>query len=219
MRYWSALVVLVVLCAVSPAPGAAHADIGSPATALTGDRDGVMVGSPDAPAQLEIFCDPQCPRCAEFAASSTADLARHLESGQLGVVYRWVTVLDARFANTASSTAATALAAAADPATPAPVYQQFVGEMYRNQDRDHGGGPGADELAAMADAAGVPAWVVARIAVGAPVGDTAAMAAANLDRLKGLVDEPSVPLVRDAATDTVVDIHDPGWLDRLVAAA
>src|ERR1700737_2986633 len=60
--------------------GTAHADM--PRTA---DGNGVLAGSGDAPVQLEIFCDPQCPDCAEFESTYGDRVAGDLASGRLTV--------------------------------------------------------------------------------------------------------------------------------------
>jgi hypothetical protein len=56
LRVWAA----TALCLVMFDTGTASADV-----PRTPDGDGVMVGSGAAPVQLEIFCDPQRPDCAE----------------------------------------------------------------------------------------------------------------------------------------------------------
>jgi hypothetical protein len=214
MRFPRVAVALIALCVLAPGPGPAGADLQAPHTALTGDGHGVLVGSAEAPAQLEIFCEPQCPRCAEFEADSASDLGRALGDGRLAVTYRWLTVLDEKRHTDVSARAATALMAAADPATPATAYQAFVADLYRHQDPHDG--PPVDEIAEMATESGVPAAVVAVIAAGTPVVDTAAMTADNRARLSRQNPNPGTPTVYDRATGTVVDAHDPGWLGALV---
>jgi len=57
----------------------AHADV-----PRTLDGDGVLVGSWIAPVQLAIFCEPQCPHCAEFESTDGDRLAAALASGTAG---------------------------------------------------------------------------------------------------------------------------------------
>ena len=71
------------------ATGTAHADV-----PRTIDGNGVLVGSWIAPVQLEIFCEPQCPHCAEFGVDDGDRLAAALASGRLAITYRWLTFLD-----------------------------------------------------------------------------------------------------------------------------
>ncbi|OHV03669.1 thioredoxin domain-containing protein [Mycobacterium talmoniae] len=217
MRYWRVGAAVLAACWLVAGVGPARADV-APGTTVTGDGDGVLVGAPDAPVQLEIFCEPQCPHCAQFEAASDADLTRHLASGQLAVTYRWLTFLDAKHDNAASARAATALLAAADPATPATAYQGFVAELYRRQD-PHGTGPTVTELATMAAQNGVAPLAIARIAAAVPMVDTAAMNTANRDRLTAAnPDNPGTPTVYDLNAHRVIDTQDAGWLDKLVVS-
>jgi hypothetical protein len=212
MRCSSSALVAAILLALTPI-GTARADV--PGTALTDDGYGVQVGSADAPARLEIFCEPQCPHCAEFEAASAEQIGRDLSSDRLAVTYRWLTFLDEKHHNDTSARVGNALMLAADPATPAVAYQDFVTQVYRQQD-SHEGGPTAEDIAAMARESGMPSPVVDRIAAGEPAVDTAAMNAANRDRLnRANPEHPGTPTVYDLNADNVVDTDDAGWLDRL----
>lgn len=202
----------LALCGLTPGPATA----GPAGTALTADGYGVLAGSPDAPVQLEIFCEPQCPQCAQFEAASDTALTNHLGSGRLAVTYRWLTFLDGKHDNDASARMSTALMAAADPATAPTAYQALVAELYRHQGGD---GPTTGELAGMATGAGLPGWVVTRIAIGLPSVDTVAMDAANRELLnRENPDNPSTPTVYNLKTHTVVDTQDSDWLDKLIAS-
>ncbi|MCV7402224.1 thioredoxin domain-containing protein [Mycobacterium fragae] len=204
MRWW--LGVLAV-CLVTIGAGTAYADVPH-----SGDGYGVVVGSADAPVQLEIFCEPQCPHCAEFESSYGQQIADNLGSGRLAVTYRWLTFLDDRHHNDTSARVSNALFLAADPTTSATVYQAFVQNLYRT-----GGSPNNDDLAAMARESGVPEWVAMRIAASLPAVDTAAMNGANRARLKAVNPEnPSTPTVYDPKTNRVIDLQDPAWLDTLL---
>ncbi len=108
--------------------GTAHADV-----PRTLDGDGVLVGSWIAPVQLEIFCEPQCPHCAEFESTDGDRLATALASGRLAITYRRMTFLDGRHHNDVSARLANALFLAADPATSPTAYQAFVEDLYRHQ--------------------------------------------------------------------------------------
>lgn len=198
-----ALIAAIALCWAMPVTGAAHAT--PSATTITDDGFGVLLGSPDAPTQWEIFCEPQCPHCAQFEAAAGETLVERLAGGQLAVTYRWLTFLDDKHDNTASARMSTALMAAADPATPATAYQGFVNELYRNQD-SHGDGPSTTDLATMAARNGVAPMAIARIAAGLPIVDTAAMNTANRERLKQANPQnPGTPTVYDLNTHRVVD--------------
>ncbi|MGA7133250.1 MAG: thioredoxin domain-containing protein [Mycobacterium sp.] len=190
--------------------GSAHADV-----PRTGDDDGVLVGFGAAPVQLEIFCDPQCPYCAEFESTYRDRVAGALAGGRLAVTYRWLTFLDGRHHNDVSARSTNALFLAADPTTSPTAYQAFVQDLYRHQSSD---GPNNADIAAMARESGVPDTVADRIEAGDNVVDTAAVNDANRARLKAQnPDNPGTPTVYNLNTKSVVDTQDPGWLDELVS--
>lgn len=198
-------IAMALLCWMAPGWVAPTRADTAPATTLTEDGYGVLLGSPDAATQLEIFCEPQCPHCAQFEAASGERLAERLAGGELAVTYRWLTFLDNRHDNTASARTATALMAAADPSTPAAAYQGFVNELYRNQD-SHGDGPSTTDLAIMAAHNGVAPLAIARIAAGLPIVDTAAMNTANRQLLnQANPQDPGTPTVYDLGSHRVLD--------------
>ena len=88
----------------------AHADV-----PRTFDANGVLVGSSFAPVQLEVFCEPQCPDCAEFESADGDRVAAALASGRLAITYRWLTFLDGRHHNDVSARLVNALFLAAGP--------------------------------------------------------------------------------------------------------
>jgi protein-disulfide isomerase len=199
-----------VLWMVTFGTNIAHADV-----PRTGDGDGVLLGSPIAPVQLEIFCEPQCPHCAELQAADGDRLAGALAGGRLAITYRWLTFLDGRHHNDVSARVTNALFVAADPATPPTAYQAFVQDLYRHQSAD---GPSNDDVAAMARDSGVPDAVADRIAAGDIVVDAAAVNDANRERLKEEnPDNPGTPTVYNVNTKGVVDTQDSGWLDALTS--
>jgi protein-disulfide isomerase len=207
MRFYLG-VLATMLGLVASATSTAHADV-----PRTVDGDGVLVGSWIAPVQLEIFCEPQCPHCAEFEAADGDRLAAGLASGRLAITYRWLTFLDGRHHNDVSARLVNALFLAADPAAAPTAYQAFVQDLYRHQSSD---GPSSEAVAAMARESGLPDGVAARIAAGENVVDTTAVNDANKARLK---DEnptnPGTPTIYNLNTRSVVDTQDPGWLDAL----
>src|ERR1700744_5767964 len=154
----------------------AHADV-----PRTLDGDGVLVGSWIAPVQLAVFCEPQCPHCAEFESTDGDRLAAALATGRLAITYRWMTFLDGRHHNDVSARLTNALFLAADPATPPTAYQAFVQDLYRHQSA---AGPTNADIAAMARKSGITEVVADRIAAGYIVVDAAAVNEANKARLK-----------------------------------
>ncbi|MBV9721328.1 MAG: thioredoxin domain-containing protein, partial [Mycobacterium sp.] len=180
--------VAAALWSVVVGAGIAHADV-----PRTGDGNAVILGSDVAPVQLEIFCDPQCPYCAELESTYGDRIAGDLASGRLAVTYRWLTFLDDRHHNDVSARISNALFVGADPTTSPTAYQAFVQDLYRHQSSD---GPNNSEIAAMARESGVPDMVSDRIAAGDYAVDTTALNAANRARLGEVNPEnPSTPTI------------------------
>lgn len=211
MRSCLRLLAVAALWSVVSGAGTAHADV-----PRTPDGSGVMVQSGwpgTAPVQLEIFCDPQCPYCAELESTYGDRVAGDVASGRLAVTYRWLTFLDDRHHNDVSARISNALFVAADQTTSADAYQAFVQDLYRHQSSDR---PSNNDIAAMARESGVPELVADRIAAGDYAVDTAALNDANRARLDQVNPEnPGTPTVYDLRANILVDIHDPGWLDDL----
>lgn len=208
MRSCLRVLAATVLWSVVFGAGTALADV-----PRTPDGNGVMVGSGIAPVQLEIFCDPQCPYCAELESTYGDRLADDVASGRLAVTYRWLTFLDDRHHNDVSARVSNALFVAADPTTSATVYQAFVQDLYRHQSSD---GPSNSDIAAMARESGVPDAVADRIAAGDYAVDAAALNTANRASLDQVNPEnPSTPTVYDLKANRLVDIQDPSWLNTL----
>lgn len=188
----------------------AHADV-----PRTPDANGVLVGSWLAPVQLEIFCEPQCPYCAELESTDGDALAAAVAGGRLAITYRWLTFLNGRHHNDVSTRLVNALFLAADPASSPPAYQAFVQDLYRHQSAD---GPTNDAVAAMARESGLPDVVADRIGAGDDAVDAGAVNDANKARLE---DEnrtnPGTPTIYNLNTRSVVDTQDPGWLDALTS--
>ncbi|HWF70505.1 MAG TPA: thioredoxin domain-containing protein [Mycobacterium sp.] len=188
----------------------ATADADVPRTA---DGNAVMAGSGDAPVQLEIFCEPQCPHCAEWESTYGDRVAGDLASGRLAVTYRWLTFLDDKHHNDVSARVTNSLFLAADPSTSPTAYQAFVQDLYRHQSQD---GPNNNDIAGMARESGIPEVVADRIAAGEYAVDTAALNDANRARLAQVNPaNPGTPTVYDLKANRLVDIQDPGWLDDL----
>jgi protein-disulfide isomerase len=208
MRSCLRLLAVTVTWAALFGAGTAHADV-----PRTTDGNGVMVGSSDAPAQLEIFCDPQCPYCAQLESTYGDRFAADLASGRLAVTYRWLTFLDAKHHNDVSARIANALFLAADPTTSATAYQALVQDLYRHRSP---AGPNNIDIAAMARESGVAAVVADRIAAGDYAVDAAALNEANEARLDEVnAANPGTPTVYDLKANRLVDIQDPAWLDTL----
>jgi hypothetical protein len=211
MRSCLRLLAATALWSVAFGGGTAHADV-----PRTPDGDGVMLGSGwsgAAPVQLEIFCEPQCPDCAQLESTYGDRVAGDLAGGRLAVTYRWLTFLDDKHHNDVSARISNALFVAADPTTSATAYQAFVQDLYRHQSSD---GPNNSDIAAMARESGVPEMLADRIAAGDYAVDAAALNDANRARLDEVNPaSPGTPTVYDLKANRLVDIQDPGWLDDL----
>jgi hypothetical protein len=219
MGFWRrplALIAVLVLAATGCAEessGITRADADQPGIAPSNDGNGVTLGSPDAPVQLEAFIEPQCPHCAEFESTYGDNIAGYLADGRLAITYRPMTFLDNKKQSDTSARIGNALFLAVDVATSATAYQAFVQNLYRHQSPD---GPTNNDIAAMARESGVPEWVATRMAAGDPAVDNNAMAAANTGRLKAENPaNPVTPTVYDLRANSVVDIQDPDWLDDM----
>jgi len=199
-------VLVATLSLVMFSTGSAHANV-----PRTIDGNGVIVGSGFAPVQLEVFCEPQCPYCAERESTYGDRLAGDVAAGRLAVTYRWLTFLGDKHHNDVSARVSNALFLAADPTTSPTAYQAFVQDLYRHQNSD---GPSNADIAATARESGITEAVADRIAAGDYVVDIAALNDANRARLEQVNPQnPGTPTVYDLRANKVVDIQDPGWLD------
>jgi Thioredoxin len=211
MRSCLRLLAVTTLWSVTFVTGTAYADV-----PRTPDGNGVMVASGwsgAAPVQLEIFCDPQCPYCAQLESTYGDRFAGDLASGRLAVTYRWLTFLDAKHHNDVSARIGNALFLAADPTTSVIAYQAFVQDIYRHQSSD---GPTNNDIAAMARESGVPEDLADRIAAGDYAVDIAAVNNANRARLVEVnAANPGTPTVYDLKANRLINIQDPAWPDAL----
>ncbi|MCV7061694.1 thioredoxin domain-containing protein [Mycolicibacterium vaccae] len=179
----------------------------------TGDGNGVLVGRPDAPVQLEIFCEPQCPHCAELEAKDGDRIAGALDDGRLAVTYRWLTFLDAKHNNDASAPDDQCAVLGRRPhdlaggvsgvrARPLPPPQSRRRPMTTSQRWPR---------------KRVPEWVAGRITAGDNAVDTNVVNDANRARLNAENPEkPGTPTVYDMNTEIVVDLQYSDWLDKLL---
>ena len=225
MRSWARVCAAVAVLALVTAgcsrvvDGAAQPDPLRPGVAATEDGYGIVVGLPDAPAEVEIYTEPQCEHCADFQARFGEDLRSHLQSGLLAVVYRPLTFLDDEYDTDYSAVAANALFLAAAPSTSASTFQSFVEDLWANQGlaleefTD-------DDFAVLARESGVDADVVATIGAGAPGVDAVEMNDANISALSEVTaGPPGTPTVYDVKSGQIVDISDADWLSQLMRAA
>jgi protein-disulfide isomerase len=225
MRYWrtafAAIVVLALTltgCARQIA-GVAQPDSSKSGVAITDDDFGIVVGFPDAPAQIELYTEPQCDHCAHLQQEFGDEIKSHIESGQLAITYRPLTFLDDSFGNDYSAVASNALFLAADPSTTAEVFQTFVEDLWANQDLSYDNYSDGD-FADIATESGLSAAVVENIGAGKSVVDTDSMSVFNGQQLLLVASgEIRTPVVYDVNAKSEVDVNDPKWLDKLVKSS
>lgn len=202
-------------------PGCARAVSGQavappqPGVTLTEDGFGILAGDPDAPVQLELYTEPQCPHCAELQADHGDELRHYLRNGQLGLTYRPLAFFDT-VSDGPSSRMANALFLAADTSPTAARFQDFARDLWtriRFTDVDQV----SAQLVILAEANGL-SEIGFDIADNRSAVDTEQMDVNNALGLAG-VHSSGTPTVYDLGQDTLIDISDPDWLDRLMRAA
>jgi protein-disulfide isomerase len=199
--------------------GVAMPDPHRPGVAISSDGFGIVTGFPDAPVQLEIFTEPQCPHCAHLQATYGEDIKRYIESGQLTVTYRPMTFLDDEYGIDYSAIAGNALFLAADPSTSAAVFQTFVEDLWANQQLAFADYE-AKDFADLAKDSGIPDALVKRIGNGDKAIDTDKMESANQTLLSDQSPEsPGTPTVYNLTQKETVDISDDDWLAHLFQTA
>lgn len=206
---------LVVGCTKQVA-GSAQRDPAQPPVTVSDDGFGIVAGFDDAPVRIEIFTEPQCTHCADLQADFGDQLAYYIGTGQLKVTYRPMVFLDDAD-DGHSARVSNALFLAADGDVTGTQFQRFVEELWDNQEPG-GRGPSDDEMADMAEAAGMPAEAVTRIAGGGSAVNIAEMDVANFDYLFDV--DPlatGTPTVFDPVTDEKLDIYDDNWLTKLIS--
>lgn len=212
------MAVLTSACTVTvDGSAAAPADAPGAATVVVAeDGYGVEVGYQFAPAQIEIYIEPQCPACARLESRYGPDLGKAIESQELRVTYRPLTFLDR--ADGYSKRVSNALFAAAGPEDTAEAVdvQEFLEATY-SQLSPWGDNLDAQELAAVAEDVGLPDPVVDRIAANDPAVDVNEMNAFNSERFEDLIGKrPYTPMVYDLIADTEVDVDHPDWVAEVV---
>ncbi|BBZ57737.1 DsbA family protein [Mycolicibacterium phocaicum] len=195
--------------------GSALRDPDLPGVTLTADGFGIIAGRPDAPAQIEVYTEPQCTHCAHLQDTDGPEMKSLITLGLLTVTYRPVTFLDTAYGYSAKVAGAMFLAAA--HGTSAPALQAYVATLWGHQNPG-GSAPSDGQLAGWAADAGVSAEAVATIQSGEHAVDTDEMTMTNETRLQEIRDgDAGTPTVYDLTGNAVVDIQETGWLAKLTA--
>jgi protein-disulfide isomerase len=168
-----ALIVAVVLIfAEGQTPPMERVD-GAPAgvvddTGISVGADGVAGTSNEGAERLDTYVDYMCPYCGQFEAQNGADITELREAGDVTLVIHPVSILDRLSEETEYSTrAASAAAWVADRAP-----EQFLAfheALFANQPDENTPGLSNEQLAGLADEAGVPAEASTGIADGEAV--------------------------------------------------
>lgn len=207
-------VTLAVPACTNVVDGVARPDSRTPGVSVSDDGYGIVAGFPEAPVQLELFTEPQCEHCAHLQAEFGADIKRYLQSGQLAVTYRPLAFLDDQYGNDFSAIAIGALFAAVEPETSAATFQEFVEQLWANQDLALGAYTTTD-FADLARTANLPDDVVDRIA-GVGTVNGYEVSDANSELLYQLDGVGGTPTGYDLNEDVVIDLTDPDWLTDLM---
>jgi len=211
-----ALVLAVAGCTTKVA-GTATRDPAQPPLKVSEDGYGIEAGFDDAPTRIEIFTEPQCGHCADLQADFGDQFAYYIGVGALKITYRPLTFLDDAPGGY-SAHVSNALFLAAEGDANGAEFQRFVKELYGHQQRTKGGsGPSDDEMAEMAQTAGMPDSVVDRIAEGGSAVDVADMDTMNFEYLYEIDNlSTGTPTVYDPQNDEKLDIYDNDWLTKLM---
>ena len=141
------IAVIAVLALGGSTPSGAP--IQTPPVAIADElRDGRSLGDPDAPVQLEVFEDPQCPVCGRFTRELEPLLiASYVKDGTVRFTYR-----DFVFIGPESQDAAVGMRAADQLAGR---FWDFNAIVYENQDGENQGAFSRERLGAMAETIGL----------------------------------------------------------------
>jgi protein-disulfide isomerase len=160
-----ALVAAIVWAVVRAAGGddstasVSGGEVVSPANVT--EDDTIPVGQDDAPVTVDIYYDYMCPVCGAFEEANSEELRRLVEDGTARLELHPMSFLDRMSSGTEYSTrSANAIATVADGA-PESVWA-FHGALYENQPEEGSSGLSDEEIADVAEEAGVPADVVDR---------------------------------------------------------
>jgi protein-disulfide isomerase len=153
-----AIIFFVVRAATSDDGGSA---VGGTPPGNLSSSGAIPVGAEDAPTTMEIYFDYMCPACGQFEAANGDDIERLVDAGEVKVELRPISFLDRTSNGTRYSTrTANAIATVADGA-PEQVWP-FHAALYANQPEEGTNGLSDEEIASIAEDAGVPADVIDR---------------------------------------------------------
>ena len=210
------LLVAIVLAVVSATRGDddTPAASGKVVVPENGNASGaVPVGEPDAPVTVEIYYDYMCPACGAFEAANGDELDRLIEDGTVRVELRPISFLDEQSSGTQYSTrAANAFATVADGAPDSA--WDFHAALYAQQPEEGSKGLSDDEIADIAEDAGVPADVIDRFEDGTFTGWVASVTEKAFD--SGIQGTPTVKIDGEVFAG---DVYSVGPLTEAIESA
>jgi len=197
-----------------PVTGSGHRGT---AALVAGGGVQVHVGSPKL--KIEIYDEPLCPPCAQFAHRIGPAIDKAVDAGTLTVTYRTLTFLDDRsFSGSYSTRAGAALLCVARSAGSQPgLFQDFYAELFTAEVQPEEDGERDltdDELAELAERVGAPDVAVGCIRAGSQMAAAARADAAGEAALSKAGASGTPAVVHDGK---VVDHDDPQWLTGLLA--
>lgn len=204
--------------------GVIPADTSAPdGLAVTLDRDTatVVVGAASAGVTVEVYEDPLCPACRQFEQTYGEPMAAKLTSGAIRVRYHLLNLLDNRSDPPGYSLrAANAMLAMAGVAPRK--FLDFYHSLFAAQPREGARGHDTDQLVDLGRRLGV---TDSRFTEQVTSGTYHRAIRESLDtataeptlRRPAAGGDTSFGTPTVAVDGTLVDIADPGWLDRLTA--
>jgi protein-disulfide isomerase len=117
------------------------------------DSYGIPDGDSDAPVEVVVFEDFQCPFCAQFEQALSSRIEQNVSAGTIRVVYRPIAFLDRASTTDYSSRALETAACTLDDGG-VDAFLALHTALFANQPPEGGEGLSDDELASMAGDAG-----------------------------------------------------------------
>ncbi|PUB27809.1 protein-disulfide isomerase [Promicromonospora sp. AC04] len=134
-------------------------------TGIPVGADGVAGTSNEGATTLDVYVDYMCPICGQFEQTNSASIAEMREAGDITLVVHPVSILDRTSQGTEYSTrAASAAAWVADQAPEQ--FSAFHDALFASQPAEQTAGLSDEQIAQVAEQAGVPAEVAAGISDG-----------------------------------------------------
>lgn len=206
----AAITVAIVRASQDDDGGGGSGEVVVPANVSDGS---IPVGDEGAPVTIAIYLDYMCPACGQFEEANGDELDRMVESGDIKVELRPISFLDQASLGTRYSTrSASAVATVADGSLDD--VWAFHRALYAEQPEEGSTGLSNDEMADIAEGAGVPADVASRFEEGTYEGWVDKVTQDALE--SGVEGTPSVLIDGEEFQG---DLYTPGAFAQAVKAA